>query len=84
MISNKEISIVLYLIFVHTYPDSNHFILFFVFKLQTNYDASEKQKSFVPVNYRDFIDYLEHKTKSRTVNYIATEADFKEDDRGRN
>ena len=63
-----------------TYSYSNRYILF---QIQTNYDASEKQKSFVPVNYRDFIDYLEHKTKLKTVDYIPTEADFKED-RGRN
>ena len=57
------------------------FFNFFFF--QSNFDMTEKQKNFVPVHYRDFIDYLEMKTQPQTEKYIATQEDFMKD-RGRN
>ena len=58
-------------------------ISFSFFFFQSNFDMTEKQKNFVPVHYRDFIDYLEMKTQPQTEKYIATQEDFMKD-RGRN
>ena len=45
------------------------------FFFQSNFDDTTRQKNFVPVNYRFFIEQLEQKMDPGVQKYIATRED---------
>ena len=46
---------------------------------QSNFDDSERQKEFVPVDYRSFVEHLEKRMDPGVQKYIATAEDFSKD-----
>ena len=46
---------------------------------QSNFDDAERNRSYVPVNYREFVHNLENIIEPTKKTYIATDAEFHED-----
>ena len=52
--------------------------IFKIFFFQSNFDDTTRQKNFVPVNYRFFVEQLEQKMDPGVQKYIATREDRQE------
>ena len=49
------------------------------FFLKSNFDDMERNKAYVPVNYREFVHKLEQIIEPTKKSYIPTEGEFKTD-----
>ena len=47
--------------------------------LQSNFDDAERNRNYVPVNYRDFVHKLENIIEPTKKTYIATDVEFHDD-----
>ena len=55
------------------------FSCFYYILFQSNFDDTERNKSFVPVNYREFVHTLEEIIEPTKKKYTATQEEFKDD-----
>ena len=53
--------------------------LFKILFLQSNFDDAERNRNYVPVNYRDFVHKLENIIEPTKKTYIATDGEFHDD-----
>ena len=54
-------------------------MIILILLLKSNFDDVERNRSYVPVNYREFVHNLEKIIEPTKKTYIATDGEFKDD-----